>query len=600
MRHAFAAPLALSLFAAACSSAPPPPARAPGDRSRAVFDAVVPSVVAVLNDDQADRDQEVKELEQRFGKETRAPKRVVDVSLRKEPMPHGTGFVIEGGRVVTAAHVLLRPDRLKLTTRAGVTVDADVDYVDEIRDVAILKPRQPLTGVPPLPIDQGEVKPGSPVWALGHTGQGLWALSWGISQGIASGTVDMVDNKLLLFDAAVYPGFSGGPVVTVDEKGAPKVLGVNHAILFTGSGFVPVASISSATAASALREVVAGHAHPLEAKLADYAKSQRGRTYADLFIANDLSVYTDPHKMLTASIRGQQRLVKAHDGHAAVPVAAMVFGLPPGEHEIEYELDDPDEHVMQTQTRTVNVAAGQRVVFSNAFLFFSPPEDGKYHVHAKAGGKEIGYETVWVDVADDDDGVADLHDTDSGENGDPDVDIVVAAAGNDDPLELEGIRSAWVERSYPRRVTFTWFARGTRGWRGTNVVIKAFVLDKDGHVVGAAPGCYKPELRPELSWSCINSGGTPLAPKQGAYDIVFAINDRPVAWWPMEAVIDTGTEFGLGSFLRELARQKPSKPPKHAAPPGTPATPPAAPGKPAITPKGGAPAKKADALGPRR
>jgi hypothetical protein len=36
-----------------------------------------------------------------------------------------------------------------------------------------------------------------------------------------------------------------------------------------------------------------------------------------------------------------------------------------------------------------------------------------------------------------------------------------------------------------------------------------------------------------------SGGGSPfpMASAEGPYDIVFAINDRPVAWWPMEAVI---------------------------------------------------------------
>ena len=68
-----------------------------------VFAAVVPSVVAVLNDDQEVRDDEAKRTLRDLGLEGHAPKSVIDVSLRKEPTPHGTGFMIEGGLVLTAA-----------------------------------------------------------------------------------------------------------------------------------------------------------------------------------------------------------------------------------------------------------------------------------------------------------------------------------------------------------------------------------------------------------------------------------------------------------------------------------------------------------------
>ena len=72
-------------------------------------------VVAILNDDRADREEEIREAEKSLGHEAHAPTHVIDVSLRKDPLPHGTGFMIEGGNVVTAAHVVLRPDRLKVT-----------------------------------------------------------------------------------------------------------------------------------------------------------------------------------------------------------------------------------------------------------------------------------------------------------------------------------------------------------------------------------------------------------------------------------------------------------------------------------------------------
>src|SRR5688500_7414963 len=73
--------------------------------SRQVFDSVSQSVVAILNDDKDDREAEIKELEKLTGEERRTPKRIVEVSSRTKPMPHGTGFMIPGDRVVTAAHV---------------------------------------------------------------------------------------------------------------------------------------------------------------------------------------------------------------------------------------------------------------------------------------------------------------------------------------------------------------------------------------------------------------------------------------------------------------------------------------------------------------
>ena len=572
-------------FGLACGGSTPPPAP-PKPAALAVFDSVAPSVVAILNDDRADREEETKELERTLGDESKAPKHVIDVSLRKEPTPHGTGFMIEGGQIVTAAHVVFRPDRLKLTTRTGQTVDAELVRIDEVRDIAILKPKTPLTNVPPLALETKDVRVGEPVWALGHTGHGYWALSWGMSEGIASGQVEMFGAKLLLFDGAVYPGFSGGPVVTMDASGKPHVVGVNHAILFTGSGLIPVAPISSAVAASEVREVAAGHPPTVQQTLADYAKKQRGRVWADLFITDRLSVSRDPNDQQIAHIMGDAHLLEAKSDGTRIPAVAMVFGLPKGPNDVEFEARDPNGNVVATWPATVRVGDHQRVSFVSGSLRFNAKTHGKYSVTLKSAGKEIGQSQVALQLEDDDD---ELHEDTAGDvsdDGDPDVELVVAMMGNDDPLTLLGIRAGWAERSYPRRVGYSWFARGTRGWSGTNVSISAFVLDEQGNIVGRSDGCFRPELRPEHTWSCLGQGGMappPLATKEGAYDIVFAINDRPVAWWPMEAAIrkDHAPGSDMERWMKEMKRvvvkrQKPATPP---APPPAPA--------PTTAPKGG-------------
>ena len=145
------------------------------------------------------------------------------------------------------------------------------------------------------------------------------------------------------------------------------------------------------------------------------------------------------------------------------------------------------------------------------------------------------------------------------EDGQPDVDVVVARLATESPLVLAGIRSTWTERSYPRRVQFTWFARGTRGWAGRDAIIAAYVLDQAGRVVGQSEGCFFPELRPENTWACLGTGGMmppPLAEKAGSYDIVFTINERPVAWWPMEATLrkDAPTTTEMDRWLQDMRR----------------------------------------------
>jgi hypothetical protein len=68
----------------------------------------------------------------------------------------------------------------------------------------------------------------------------------------------------------------------------------------------------------------------------------------------------------------------------------------------------------------------------------------------------------------------------------------------------------------------------------------------------------------------------PLASAEGPYDIVFAINDRPVAWWPMEAIIQQQHAPGsdLQRWMKEMHRAA-VKRRQTVAPPPPPPPPPA-------------------------
>jgi len=538
----------------ACGGASRPASSA--QSSQSMFDLVSPSVVAVLNDDQAIREEEAKLAMKESGVEERAPKNIIDVSLRKEPMPHGTGFLVEGGTVITAAHVVLSPENLKVTTKKGQTVAAELVHIDEVRDVAILKPKEALKDVPPLKVASDNPSPGRKVWALGHTGNGMWALSWGISEGITSGLVDLLGAKLLLFDAPVYPGFSGGPVVMLDGSDRPVVVGVNHAILFTG-GLTPIASISSASSANDIRDAIAHKPPAIEAKLVEFLKTKTAEPRAQIFITSHLSVHKDPQLLTTAAIVGNEKTIEAGpDDIARVPVVAMMFALEKGKHDVVFELEDPTDKVVATVTKSITVGEHERVTFASADFRFDPQVAGRFEVIAKIGGKSVGRRKVWIEDPDDDDQPVDETDEHSTSTGQPHVDVVVASYGREDPFALSGIRANWVEWRFPRRVEFTWFARGSRGWSGSNVAITAFVLDEKGKIVGRGVGCIRPEVRPEHSWTCAGQGGSPLVYKEGRYDVVFAMNDRPVAAWPMEAMVRTNNgASALDKWMTDLKSQ---------------------------------------------
>jgi hypothetical protein len=443
--------------------------------------------------------------------------------------------------------------------------------------VAVLRPREALRDVPPLALADADPDVGTPVWAMGHTGQGFWALAWGMSEGIASGTVQMFGEKLLLFDAAVYPGFSGGPVVALGPDGRPRVVGVNHAILYTSAAlFSPLGPISSAVSASEVRAATLGQPAAVEPVLARYAAEQRTRRWADIFVTDHLSVSRDATDQPVAAIYGNARAIDVgDDDRVRIPAVAMVFGLPRGTHDVTFEVRDPAETLLASETATVRVGEKQRVAFASTSIRMAARSHGKHAIVAKVADKELGRSFVNLVLPDDDEDLEDDHDGDATDDGNPDVDVVVATAGHDDPLAMAGIRAAWAEKTYPRRVEYTWFARATRGWSGTNVSITSYVLDMNGHIVGRNEGCFHAEVRPEKTWSCMGAGGSspyPMASGEGPYDIVFAINDRPVAWWPMEAVLEPQHAPGsdLERWVKEMHRAVIKRKSQIVNPPGTP------------------------------
>ena len=223
--------------------------------------------------------------------------------------------------------------------------------------------------------------------------------------------------------------------------------------------------------------------------LAAYAKEQSAKLWADLFITDRMSVSRDAAGQPVAHIAGDAKTISAESTDTRIPCVAMLFGLAKGVQPVQFEIHNPNDQSVASETRYVHVAEDQRVSFASTAIHFSPKTNGKYSVVVKKDDKEIGRTFVHLDLADDDDDLVEEDDTDAVDDGMPDVDVIVAEHGNDDPLILHGIRSAWEERSYPRRVDFSWLTRGTRGWSGTNVIVTAFTLDDTGAIVGRSDGC---------------------------------------------------------------------------------------------------------------
>jgi hypothetical protein len=133
---------------------------------------------------------------------------------------NGSGFVIDGGYIVTAAHVVESGGRLRVDFPDGTSGDAFLYRVSPSMDLAIIQPIEPPS-VPGLEwVEAWPPDTGTPVWAVGY--------ALGVSgrpsvvRGVISNLVTDAYGDYVQTDAALNPGNSGGPLVT--ECG--EVLGV--------------------------------------------------------------------------------------------------------------------------------------------------------------------------------------------------------------------------------------------------------------------------------------------------------------------------------------------------------------------------------------
>ena len=161
---------------------------------------------------------------------------------------HGSGFAVAPDMVVTNAHVVELADRYPGNVVVGVVPsEGDRSYqgqvvaLDKQRDLALIR----FTGVrlPPLTLYNGPLDDGAAVVALGYPGNVDLATARSAvdfikpmtavrSQGVYSGMRSMEGTTVLLHNASVARGNSGGPLL--DPCG--RVLGVNSAITRADEG----------------------------------------------------------------------------------------------------------------------------------------------------------------------------------------------------------------------------------------------------------------------------------------------------------------------------------------------------------------------------
>ncbi len=172
----------------------------------------------------------------------------------------GTGVVIvDSGIILTNMHVVAGADRIEVEFEDGLESEATVIGVRPEHDLAVLQAKKLPDDLPAATLrSTADLAPGDEVVAVGYP----FGIGPSASAGVISGLRreyrsrggERALTNLIQFDAAVNPGNSGGPLVTMDGE----VVGIVTAILnpteqkvFIGIGFaVPIENAAAAVGMS--------------------------------------------------------------------------------------------------------------------------------------------------------------------------------------------------------------------------------------------------------------------------------------------------------------------------------------------------------------
>jgi S1-C subfamily serine protease len=154
------------------------------------------------------------------------------------------------GVIVTAEHAIENEEGIKVMLPDGTTATASLVGRDPTSDIAVLR----VSAAALKPLETADnVRVGNIVLAISRSPIAGLAASYGIISAVTrpwrtwhggeSGTI-------MLTDAALYPGFSGGPLVNVEGKMA----GLSSSMLIRGIG----AAVPSATVRRIVNELLSG------------------------------------------------------------------------------------------------------------------------------------------------------------------------------------------------------------------------------------------------------------------------------------------------------------------------------------------------------
>ena len=164
----------------------------------------------------------------------------------------GTGFLVDRGLVLTAAHVARTAESVVVDFHETQVSDARVVGYDARRDVAALRLASPVNAVPLDVVDTNAVQTGDPVVVIG-TPRGMpRVMTTGEVRAMNVTFPGLIPKIMIFFDAGVAPGNSGGPLLNAQGQ----VIGVVVAGTARGDG--GGLAVSGSTVKSTLPAILGG------------------------------------------------------------------------------------------------------------------------------------------------------------------------------------------------------------------------------------------------------------------------------------------------------------------------------------------------------
>ena len=173
------------------------------------------------------------------------------------PTSIGTGFVVEGGYIITNNHVIDNSIDVVISfENSSRRFAVDIIGTDKLTDIAVLKTKEPL----PLDVEPlawasiGSLRAGMDVWAIGHPR----GLDYTVSKGIISHLKRRIVNgwqTVIQSDVSINRGNSGGPLLDMDGN----VIAINTMILSADGGSDGLSmSVDNRVAQWAIKKLING------------------------------------------------------------------------------------------------------------------------------------------------------------------------------------------------------------------------------------------------------------------------------------------------------------------------------------------------------